>query len=117
MITRPFPITQITSARFDGAVEPIAVHEDEATAFKFYPVVAQVKQRCKVECLVRLLVNVRMPVFVVHRLGRLGRHLGEKRGRSQVNGARFQLKVLRNGLLHLLFRLPNSKTTLASIEQ
>lgn len=44
----------------------VAIFEDEPTAGKVFPEIAQIQQRCVVKRSVRFLVHMRMPIFVVH---------------------------------------------------
>lgn len=85
--------------RLDDRVRLVVgpVDEDEPAAGELALVAAQVQQRRVVERLVRVLVDVRMPVLVVQRLRRCVGDAREECGRGQVQRIDGDLEVLGNG--------------------
>lgn len=88
-----------TALRLDDRVRLVfgPVDEDEPAAGELALVAAQIQQRRVVERLVRVLVDVRMPVLVVQRLCRCVGDAREECGRGQMQGIDGYLEVLGDG--------------------
>lgn len=90
--------------RFDHRVGFIVrtIDEHKSAAGEVAFVTIQVEQRCVVERLVGLLVDVRMPILIVQRLGRSIGDAGKEGRIGEVNGVEVDLEFLADRLGYAL---------------